>query len=424
MRLLPLIVLTLVAPAARALDINEELSNVRVLTVMPGNIVVLNRGVEDGVTVGNHARLRGSAGHAARALCVKTGLMTSHWKLYRVVDGEAVSKDISYTLVGMDASEVPRSVDMIRGQDLTEKLPAFNETLLDGAPAPVKPDMPDDLVKDAKFRESSKGLALVMRENLDRDRLKTDLSKRRGSLYASPWSMQKGPTNVDSVRFGARLGNVGEKYQFSAGVDHTAFRLSQEKGDVPRDDDVTTRQTEAFGNFTLKNLTPAWDAFSDVTWRQARYGSESAPKGQYLIAPVGFTWKAPEGKIRRRFELSYAPTYDTRTHDGQRADGTHFNNSDDGLRHAFRWLSQWQVNPEFTITNDLRWRPKQDLSDWAIDTSDHLMQERFTASWRLAGPLHADYEFQWSDDAQMRRLSSLPRVITVNSLNVRWDFEI
>jgi hypothetical protein len=422
MRLL-LLLLVVVTPIW-ALDVNEELPNVRVLAVHPGNIVVLNRGVEDGVVVGSHARLRGTAGHAARALCVKTGLMTSHWRLYRVVDGSAVTKDVPYALIGMDASEVPRSVDTVRYKDLTDKMPAFDEKILDGAPAPLDSDMTESLEKDAKFRESEKGMRKVLRANLDRERFKSDLSQARASLYASPWSMQKGPTNVDSVRVGARLDNQGVKYRYEAGVDHTAFRVSNEKNDVPRDDDVTTRRTEAFGTLTLRNLTPAWDAYSDLSWRQARYGSEAAPNGQFLIAPVGFTWRAAEGKIRRRFELSYAPTYDTRSHDGQRADGTRFSASDDGLRHAFRWLSVWQVNEGFSLTNDLRWRPKQDMSDWAIDTGDHLMQEKFTASWRLAGPLHADYEFQWMDDAQMRRLSSLPRVITVNSLNVRWDFEI
>ena len=76
------------------------------------------------------------------------------------------------------------------------------------------------------------------------------------------------------------------------------------------------------------------------------------------------------------------------------------------------------------ITSDLRWRPAQDIETWGIDLTDNLAQEKLTASWRLVGKLFVDYEYQWLDDAQLHRLNSLPRVVTTNSLNIRYNFDM
>ena len=64
--------LLILSASAHALDLNEELANVRILDVHPDNVVVLNRRGEDGVWVGNHARLRNAEGYAARAFLHET----------------------------------------------------------------------------------------------------------------------------------------------------------------------------------------------------------------------------------------------------------------------------------------------------------------------------------------------------------------
>jgi hypothetical protein len=423
-----LLIFLLFAVDALALELNEELLNVRVLAVHPNNVVIMNRGLEDGVVVGSHARLRGTGGYAARGICVRSGIMASHWRLYRVVDPTLISKDLSYTLVGMDASEVAPQAE--RYQDFREDktLPPFDETKLIGAPVAREPgpaasasaDLPTDLSQDKDFilKGEKAPSPVSVNDKFDRKQLKQDLRNFTGSLYASPWSVQKGPANVESVRLGARLANEGMKYRLQAGIDQNVLKSGLEKDG----ENFSMRSTEAFGTFTLTNLSPAWDAYSDVTYREARYGTEQAPKRQYLIAPVGFTYKAAEGVTMKKFELSYAPTYDTRTHEGERL-GERFDKSKHVLRHAVRLLFLAQISPEFSVTNDLRWRPAHDLNE-GVDFSDNLTLERFLASWRLAGPLHVDYEFQWMDDAQLRRISGLPRVITTNSVNVRLDFSL
>ncbi len=413
--------LALLPLSAPALILNENLQGVKILTHHPGNVVVLNRGVEDGVQVGSHGKLKGTAGYVARGLCVKVGMLTSHWRLYRVVDPELVSKDFAYVLEGIDASEPAPHVEALKAQDHT-RLPDFDEKkLMPPEKSALKNDLPAGLTDDPQLHQEKKGApAMFVEKTFDKDRLKRDLKVMKGSVFASPWSVQSGPTDVKTVRFGGRLENEGGKYGLRLTFDRSTLTAAEKRSG----EEFRNESTEARGTFTVRNLTPAWDAFSDLNWRQARYGEDWAPQRQILFAPLGFTWRREPGKTLKRMELSWAPTYDTRQHvvafPGDREQGA----DENGLRHAFRWYMDIEVNPHFHLTNELRWRPMQDIGSWELDTADNLSQNRFTASWQLTGPLHVDYEFLWLDDAQLRRINGISRVVTTNSLNVRLDFEL
>ncbi len=418
------LILTLVSFQASALEINEQLNNIRMLAIYPKNVVVLNRGLEDGVTIGTHAKLRSSEGYAARAVCVRAGMITSHWRLYRIVESQLISKDLSYTLIGMNSSEAPRTVEAWQATDHETLVPDFDEKkLLPPEKAPVgeiKPDLPEALDKDEAVLDSKKSAArLIIEKNYDPERLRKDFQVVKGSIYASPWSVQKGGrTDVENVRYGAKIANEGTKYIFGAGIDRTVMR-AKESG---TDEKVVNEGTEARATFTVKELTPSWDAYSDLTYRQARFGEFSTPKSHYLFAPIGFTRHFGEGvKLKKSF-LSYAPTYDKRVHEGKNDQGENVELEESGLRHAFRLYLFFQLTPDFSLSSDTRWRPIQQFSTWSIDMSDNLSTEVLTASWKMTKNLYMDYEFQWLDDAQLRRLSKIPRVVTMNSLNIRYDF--
>ncbi|MBY0516532.1 MAG: hypothetical protein K2P81_06465 [Bacteriovoracaceae bacterium] len=413
------------AASAFALDINEELPNIRLLAVYPGNIVVLNRGVEDGVAVGTHAKLRASEGYASRALCVKVGMLTSHWRLYRIVESQLISKDLTYSLIGMDASEAPTRVEEWQRINHDKIVPSFDEKKLlpeeKKEVTEIKSDLPEELSKDEAFLDSQKSAArLLVERNYDPERLKRDFQKINGNIYASPWSTQKGGnTDIENVRYGAKLANEGTKYIFAAGLDRRVLRAKESK----TNEKVINEGTEANIRLTVKELSPGWDAYSDITYRQARFGEVSTPKSHYLFAPLGFTHHYAEGKTLKKISLSYAPTYDSRVHEGYNDSGKRKEFSKSGLRHALRLYMLMQFTEDFSITSDFSWRPMQDLSSWRIDLADNLAQEKLTASMRLVKSLFVDYELQWLDDAQLHRINHLPRVVTTNSLNIRYNFD-
>ncbi len=109
-------------------------------------------------------------------------------------------------------------------------------------------------------------------------------------------------------------------------------------------------------------------------------------------------------------------------HEGKNDQGENVELEESGLRHDFRLYHFFQMTPDFSLSSDKRWRPIQQFSTWSIDLSDNLSTEILTASWKMTKNLYMDYEFQWLDDAQLRRLSKIPRVVTMNSLNIRYDF--
>ncbi len=413
----------LLALPAIALDINETLPNVRILAIYPGNIVVLSRGLEDDVSVGTHAKLRASEGYAARALCVKSGLLTSHWRIYRIVEPQLVSKDLTYSLIGMDSSEAPNTVENWQRSDLEKVVPAFDDSFLktpEKAPAEiVKSDMTEDLKSDEKELAPKSFTENVIERNYDPEKLRRDFQSFSGRVYASPWSVQKGgETTIESMRYGGKIANQGKKYIFATEIQRNTMRAKESK----TGEKVVNEGTEANVNFTVKELSPSWDGYADLTWRQARYGRFATPKKQYLFAPIGFTKRFSEGKTLKSSSMSYAPTYDSRVHEGFDDDDNRTELEETTLRHAFRLQMYFQFSPDFSITSDTRWRPAQNLSDWEIDLGDNLSQQTVVASLRVVGQLFVDYEYQWLDDAQLHRLNSLPRVVTTNSLNIRYSF--
>lgn len=313
-----LAVLLITATSAWGLELNEELPSVKILAFYPKNIVALNRGLEDGVAVGSHAKLRSSEGFAARALCVKVGMLTSQWRLYRIVDSELVSKDFTYTLVGMDASQAPDLVEGWQKVDHSRTIPDFDETKLSAPEAeasavvPVKPDLPETLEKDPGFNPSKPLTTQIIERAYDPDKLRRDFQKVRMSLFAAPWSVQRGGnTEIENSRFGGTISNEGTKYGLVMRLDRTSVS-AKESGTKEK---VQSSLTEAQGTFSVKQITPMLDVFSDLTYRTAAYGELETPKHHYLLAPIGFTRHFGEGATLKKSFLSYAPTYDTRTHE-------------------------------------------------------------------------------------------------------------
>lgn len=86
-----LILLILAFPSlSRALEIDEKLT-ARFLKVSASKkTILLNRGLEDGLVVGDHAKFFLTTGVIARGELVKASPTRSVWSLYRIVDGEQV----------------------------------------------------------------------------------------------------------------------------------------------------------------------------------------------------------------------------------------------------------------------------------------------------------------------------------------------
>lgn len=83
---------------AMALEIDEKLT-VRVLkTSESRKTLLINRGTEDGLTEGEHAKFYVTAGVVARATCVRISPTRSVWAVYRLVNADLITNDAVMTL--------------------------------------------------------------------------------------------------------------------------------------------------------------------------------------------------------------------------------------------------------------------------------------------------------------------------------------
>lgn len=78
---------------AHSLEIDEKLTT-RVLRVSASKkTVLLNRGLEDGLVVGDHAKFFLTTGVIARAMVVKASPTRSIWSVYRIINAQAIYPD-------------------------------------------------------------------------------------------------------------------------------------------------------------------------------------------------------------------------------------------------------------------------------------------------------------------------------------------
>jgi hypothetical protein len=85
--------LLLFSALANALEVDEKLT-IRILKVSETRkTVMVNRGTEDGLVEGDHAKFVVTAGIVARAVCVKVSPTRSVWSIYRLVNADFIVND-------------------------------------------------------------------------------------------------------------------------------------------------------------------------------------------------------------------------------------------------------------------------------------------------------------------------------------------
>jgi hypothetical protein len=92
------IVLFALMSQARALEVDEKLTVRIVKTSDTRKTVMVNRGIEDGLVEGDHAKFIVTAGIVARGVVVKVSPTRSVWSIYRVVNADFIVNDSVMTI--------------------------------------------------------------------------------------------------------------------------------------------------------------------------------------------------------------------------------------------------------------------------------------------------------------------------------------
>lgn len=412
----------LLTTSVYALDAFDKLTDVKIIRVLPENVVLLNRGLEDGISRNDHAKLSNDvAGFSSRAICVRVTGDMSYWKLYRVPNAEAFSLDYSYTITGMADKEIPFPQASIRDEVANFKDPGIKEKTQDIGKDPfsIKRDLPEKLTeRDLIETVGPERRKLFIEKALNQDQLKRDLEDYQFSLYASPFTRQS-INEGESLRYGFRGGNLASKYRLLAQFEQQQTKLK----DPLTKEEVSTRSTYGQLQFVIHHLSPSFSSLSLVNYRSQRFSELGTPDDQYQIGIIGFTWHIFESKTWEYLDLSYIPLYDMRSTEVVE------NNAikvvkDTGIRHGFRFGMKTRINERVAFENLLWVRPFQDPSTWEIEGDDLNLVNDMKLIFSLTDNLFFDYNFVYQKDKQWKTLNNLPESNTINSLNVRYDFEI
>lgn len=93
-----IIFLLMLSMGAQALEVDEKLTIRIIRTSETRKTLMINRGTEDGLVEGDHARFIVTAGIVARAVCVRVSPTRSVWSVYRLVNADFIVKDSVMTL--------------------------------------------------------------------------------------------------------------------------------------------------------------------------------------------------------------------------------------------------------------------------------------------------------------------------------------
>jgi hypothetical protein len=76
-----------------ALELDEKLTTRLIKVSKTKKTILLNRGLEDGLVVGDHAKFFLTTGVIARGVVVKSSPTRSIWSVYRIIEGESLYKN-------------------------------------------------------------------------------------------------------------------------------------------------------------------------------------------------------------------------------------------------------------------------------------------------------------------------------------------
>jgi hypothetical protein len=162
-----------------ALEVDEKLT-LRFLKVSATKkTVLINRGAEDGLVVGNHAKFFTTAGVIARGVVEKVSPSRSIWSLYRVVDAGEIADDKVLNLkigtpvkITEDASKSIKDEVIPSGTDNKSKTDIKKETKteVDSFEADSEEPMPASEVKVSSNSQSNKKMSNIIESSISTEK--------------------------------------------------------------------------------------------------------------------------------------------------------------------------------------------------------------------------------------------------------------
>lgn len=173
MKIFGLLLLVFSLPAL-ALEVDEKLTVRVVKSSESRKTLMVNRGTEDGLVEGDHAKFIVTAGIVARAVCVRVSPTRSVWSVYRLVNADFIVNDSVMTLKISPAVKITKDESQALVQEDTPTRAAADPTqlgipLADGAQDLAAGAAGDDALSasDLKALEESNTPTIIPEKNIE-----------------------------------------------------------------------------------------------------------------------------------------------------------------------------------------------------------------------------------------------------------------
>jgi hypothetical protein len=269
--------------------ITNESTSARILKIRSNNLLILNRGLEDGIEISDHGKITNPNGFVARAICLKATKMTSFWKVYRVTAPHKVSLDVEYTLTSINDSQVPFELEEY--QDTR-----FSQMYVEDSEAVFIAKQKEEEAKYQAFIERRR--KLQQGEDPDAEP-EEDLSQLQQDFKT--WNLTFGldPFNISRTRnfsketaftYNLNLANQGETYQANLNFQQTNSKSEAIENTTGTPETILTRnQSDTLtGSFDKRNFIPRLSLTSNASLATEKYNGFLSSE-TLSVSPLGIS---------------------------------------------------------------------------------------------------------------------------------------
>lgn len=397
-----------------ALDRGENLK-VKILRKQSDNVITIDRGIEDGVYVGDHAKILSENGFVTRAIVIKSDLQTSHWRIYQTLNREEIISGGNYTLTQLSPELVPPKIK--ENVSNISLMPDRNRLM-------IKKEEPKIEEKE-KEKETDNMIDAL---SVNTEDLKQDMSQFDVNISASPISFST-DRDQKTVAYSAGIRNRNrEKYELS--TNYSYYTNSYFDSDLNKERNSSANNANIV--FDVNHIYKNWTYFALLEFQRQR-DNEIYPIRKRISGGVtGIKYDFYESKTVQDFSLSYIPLleyqvaerydyiYDPITYDSNQIVVQDVTNK---VRHSFRFRFRYQKN-NVALSEELFWKPFHDIPNKKMDFKDTLTTNNLVLSYYFGEHVSFSYNNSYSWDITRKRNQNEPSSIMTHSFTFGVNFSI
>lgn len=405
---------------------SSDVLDTKILKVYDKNILVLDRGLEDAIFKKDHIKITSRNGFIARGICIKASLLTSHWKIYRVVRPELISKDTLYKMRSINQSEMPKEVKVFSNIDFSKYFNNYGDKdikkeLKLQEKRIAEYDLPEkvELTKAFKGKKQSQ-LDQFIDKAFEPNKFKADIGRTYVNIFASPFTWQT-RYNQKEHHYGATIFNRGEKYLYEI----NAVEAQKEILDPITGEGYKSKSTYYDFTFTINKLNDYISIFAFAAKNKEKIGETYYPYDHTQFGPLGLTlhlWdKDPKDNY---LELSYIPVFDNFSYNDPNTLTTDDIVEREGIRHRIRLRYRNNIFQNAFHQLDILYSKYNVVNESEVKIEDTKTNIVNTFSYHMGNDFYTDYKIDYEKDELRAEIYDISQDNLTQTIRFRYEFDI